>query len=211
MKKSGYKGEEFLNTTTKPLLLILSGPSGTGKDSVLTKMRELDLPLEFIVTVTTRPQRAKEKDNIDYHFISRACFQEMLQAKELLEWANVYGNWYGVPKKPVKQALDSGKDVVVKVDIQGVITIKKILDQAVSIFLIPPSIQELTSRLKQRNTESKTDLDLRLQTAEQEIKKLPIFDYAVVNKQEQIDSAVSDIIAIITAEKLRTMPRKYNL
>ena len=135
----------------------------------------------------------------------------MLKTKELLEWANVYGNWYGVPKKPVKQALDSGKDVVVKVDIQGVITIKKILDQAVSIFLIPPSIQELTSRLKQRNTESKTDLDLRLQTAEQEIKKLPIFDYAVVNKQEQIDSAVSDIIAIITAEKLRTMPRKYNL
>ena len=211
MKKSGYEGEGLFSLSKKPLLLVLSGPSGAGKDSVLTKMKELDIPLEFIVTVTTRPRRPGEKNNVDYHFISEASFQKMLQEKELLEWAKVYGNWYGVPKKPVKQALDSGKDAIVKVDIQGATTIKKILPQAVFIFLVPPSMKELITRLRQRNTESKTELDLRLKTAEQEIKRLPMFDYAVVNKQEQIDSVVSDIRAIITAEKLRLTPREYNL
>ena len=211
MKKSGYEGEGLLNTATKPLLLVLTGPSGAGKDSVLTRMKELDIPLEFIVTVTTRPRRPRERDNVDYHFISEASFQKMLQAKELLEWANVYGNWYAVPKKSVKQALGRGQDVVVKVDIQGATTIKKILPQAVFIFLVPPSMKELITRLRLRNTESETDLDLRLKTAEQEIKRLPMFDYAVVNKQEQIDSVVSDIRAIITAEKLRVAPREYNL
>ena len=211
MKKSGYEGEGLFNTATKPLLLVFSGPSGAGKDSVLTRMKELDIPLEFIVTVTTRPRRPRERDNVDYHFISEENFQKMLQEKELLEWANVYGNWYGVPKEPVKQALEKGQDAMVKVDIQGVTTIKKILPKAVFIFLIPPSMPELITRLRKRNTESKTELDLRLKTAEQEIKKLPMFDYAVVNKQEQIDSVVSDIRAIITAEKLRVTPREYNL
>ncbi len=211
MKKSGYEGEGLFNITTKPLFLVLSGPSGAGKDSVLTRMKELDIPLKFIVTVTTRPRRPGERDNIDYHFVSEEEFQKMLQKEELLEWANVYGNWYGVPKKPVKQALESGQDAIVKVDIQGATTIKKILPQAVFIFLIPPSMPELITRLRQRNTESKTELDLRLKTAEQEIKKLPMFDYAVVNKQEQIDSVVSDIRAIITAEKLRANPREITL
>jgi guanylate kinase len=211
MKNSGYEGEGLFNIDTKPLLIVLSGPSGAGKDSVLTRMKELDSTFEFIVTVTTRPRRPGERDNVDYHFISETSFQRMLQEKELMEWANVYGNWYGVPQKPVKQALERGQDAIVKVDIQGATNIKKILPQAVFIFLIPPSITELITRLKQRNTESKTELDLRLKTAEQEIKKLPMFDYAVVNKQEQIDSVVSDIRAIITAEKLRVTPREYNL
>jgi guanylate kinase len=211
MKKSGYEGEGLFNAAIKPLLLVLSGPSGAGKDSVLTRMKELDIPLKFIVTVTTRPRRPSEKDNVDYHYISEASFQKMLQEKELLEWANVYGNWYGVPKEPVKQALERGQDAIVKVDIQGAATIKKILPQAVFIFLIPPSMTELITRLRQRNTESKTELDLRLKTAEQEMKKLPMFDYAVVNQQEQIDSVVSDIKAIITAEKMRVKPREYNL
>ncbi len=211
MKKSGYESEGLFNTATKPLLLVFSGPSGAGKDSVLTRMKELDIPLEFIVTVTTRPRRPRERDNVDYHFISEENFQKMLQEKELLEWANVYGNWYGVPKEPVKQALEKGQDAMVKVDIQGATTIKKILPKAVFIFLIPPSMPELITRLRKRNTESKTDFELRLKTAEQEIKKLPMFDYAVVNKQEQIDSVVSDIRAIITAEKLRVTPREYNL
>jgi guanylate kinase len=135
----------------------------------------------------------------------------MLKENELLEWANVYGKWYGVPKKPVKQALDRGQDVIIKVDIQGAATIKKVLPQAVLIFLMPPSMPELTSRLRLRNTESKNELDLRLKTAEQEIKNLPMFDYAVINKQEQIDDVVSDIRVIITAEKLKVTPREYNL
>jgi guanylate kinase len=135
----------------------------------------------------------------------------MIEAKELLEWANVYGNWYGVPEKPVKQALDIGRDVILKVDIQGADTIKKILPQAVSIFLAAPSMQELTTRLRRRNTESKTNLDLRLQTAIEEMKSLHCFDYVVINQQQRIDSVVADIRAIITAEKLRLISREYNL
>ncbi|GAI82831.1 unnamed protein product, partial [marine sediment metagenome] len=125
--------------------------------------------------------------------------QEMIKRKKFLEWANVYGNWYGVPKEPVKQAFDKGQDIIVKVDIQGAATIKKILPQAVFIFLVPPSMEELTLRLKQRHTESSFDLALRTKTAEEEIKQLSLFDYIVVNKQDEIDLAVSDIKAIITA------------
>ena len=127
----------------------------------------------------------------------------MISGNELLEWANVYGNWYGVPKKPVKQALDKGQDTIIKIDIQGAATIKKILPQAVFIFLTPPSMEEVITRLKQRHTESAFDLALRIETAEEEIKQLPLFDYVVVNKQDEIDRAVADIEAIITAEKCR--------
>ncbi len=130
----------------------------------------------------------------------------MLENKEFLEWANVYGSWYGVPKQPVKQALDKGQDIVVKVDIQGATTIKKILPQAVFIFLMPPSMEELTIRLKQRHTESSFNLALRLKTATAEIKQLSLFDYVVVNRRDEIDLAVSDIKAIITAEKCRLTP-----
>ncbi|GAI21813.1 unnamed protein product, partial [marine sediment metagenome] len=167
--------------------------------------------VEFITTVTTRPQRAREKNNVDYHFVSRESFQRMIENKELLEWANVYGNWYGVPKQPVKQALDKGRDIIVKVDIQGAATIKKILPQAVFIFFVPPSREELVTRLKQRHTESSFDLALRIKTAEEEIKQLPLFDYVVVNKRDEIDLAVSAIEAIITAEKCRVTPREISL
>jgi guanylate kinase len=174
-------------------------------------MRESGYPLEYVTTVTTRPQRANERDNVDYHFISTEMFQKMIENKELLEWANVYGNMYGVPKQPVKQALDKGQDIMVKVDIQGTATIKKLLPQALLIFLIPSSIEDLTLRLKQRHTESPFNLALRLKTAEEEIKQLPLFDYLIVNKQGEIDLAVSQIKAIITAEKCRVTPREITL
>ncbi len=203
MKKASYKK----SAEKRPLLIVLSGPSGTGKDAILTRMKELDYPLQYITTVTTRSRRVKERDNIDYHFISMERFQEMITGNELLEWANVYGNWYGVPKEPVKQALDKGQDIIVKVDIQGAATIKKILPQAVFIFLMPPSMEELTLRLKQRHTESPFDLALRIKTAEEEIKQLPLFDYIVVNKQDEIDLVVSQIKAIITAKKVPGKPQ----
>ena len=211
MKKSGYEGECLLNIDPKPLLLVLSGPSGAGKDAVLTRLKEMGFPLEFIVTITTRPRRNSEKDNIDYHFVSGESFQKMIEAKELLEWAKVYGNWYGVPRQPVKQALAEGRDTILKVDIQGAATIKKILPQAVFIFLMPLSKEDLVTRLRERNSESASDLDLRLRTAEEEMEKLPIFDYAIVNKHGQIDQVISGIKAIITAEKLRVAPREYCL
>ncbi len=211
MKKASYKRQTPFSLPERPLLIVISGPSGVGKDAVLTKMKESGFPLEYIVTVTTRSQRDNEKNNVDYHFISTERFQEMTERKEFLEWANVYGNWYGVPKEPVKQALDNRQDVIIKVDIQGVANIKKILPQAVFIFLVSSSMEELTLRLKQRHTESAFDLALRIKTAEEEIKQLPLFDYIVINKQNQIDLAVSDIKAIITAEKCRITPREIIL
>lgn len=211
MKKASYESQPPFSLPTKPLLIVLSGPSGAGKDALLTKMKESGYPLEYITTVTTRVQRAEEKDNVDYHFISTGKFQEMLKNNELLEWANVYGNWYGVPKEPIKQALDKGRDTIVKVDIQGAATIKKIVPEAVFIFLMPPSRKELATRLKQRHTESPSDLALRIKTVEEEIKQLPLFDYIVVNKQDKIDLAVSDITAIIAAEKCRANPRRITL
>jgi len=143
MEKVKNKSQALLNLPAKPLLIVLSGPSGAGKDAVLNRMKQLGYPGEYITTVTARSQRAKEKNNIDYHFVSTEKFQEMIKQEELLEWAKVYGNWYGVPKQPVKQALDKGRDTIVKVDVQGAATIKKIPPQAVFIFLVPPSIEEL--------------------------------------------------------------------
>ncbi len=164
----------------------------------------------YVTTVTTRSKRATEREDIDYHFISEAEFREMLDRNELLEWANVYGNWYGVPKRAIKEALDEGQDVIVKVDVQGAAAIKKILNQAILIFLMPPSLEELALRLKQRHSESPSDLALRLKTAEEEMKQLPLFDYVVLNRGE-IDLAVSDIKTIITAEKCRVVPREITL
>ncbi len=210
MKKTSYKSEHWFNLPAIPLLIVLSGPSGAGKDAVLSRLKESGYPLEFITTVTTRPQRAGEK-NVAYHFVSEEKFQRMMKNKELLEWAKVYDNWYGVPMQPVKQALDEGKDTMVKVDVQGAATIKKILPQAVFIFLMPPSGEELATRLKERRTELPLDLDLRLKTAKEEIEQLPLFDYVVVNRRDEIDSAVSAIKAIITAEKRRVTPRQIIL
>ena len=211
MTKASHENSPQLDRLPAPLLIVLSGPSGAGKDALLTRLRETDCPLEYITTVTTRAQRAKEREGLDYHFVSADRFQEMIQNNELLEWANVYGNWYGVPKEPVKQALDQGQDTIVKVDIQGAATIKKILPQAVFIFLMPASMEELATRLKQRHTESPSDLSLRTKTAEEEIRQLPLFDYTVMNKQDEIDLAVSEIKAIITAEKCRVSPREITL
>ena len=211
MKKVNYKSQALLNLPIRPLLVILSGPSGAGKDAVLNRMKKLGYPFEYITTVTTRSQRSNERNNVDYHFVSTEKFQEMIEHKQLLEWANVYGSWYGVPKQPVKQALDKGRDTIIKVDTQGAATIKKILPEAIFIFLVPPSIEELAERLKQRQTESPFNLALRLKTAEEELKQLPLFDYKVLNKQNEIDLAISHIEAIITAEKCRVNPRKIAL
>ncbi|MFC2003779.1 guanylate kinase, partial [Chloroflexota bacterium] len=123
------------------------------------------------------------------------------------EWAKVYGRWYGVPRQPVEQALDKGQDVIIKVDIQGAATIKSTFPQAVLIFLAPPLIEELVTRLEQRHTESSFDLALRINTAEEEIKELRLFDYVAWNNRDEIDRAVSDIKAIIRAEKCRVNPR----
>lgn len=206
-----FNGQPLFNLPEKPLLIVLSGLSGAGKDAVLTRMKESGILFTHITTITTRPRRINEKKDVDYHFVSKEKFQEMIDHKELLEWATVYGNWYGIPRKPITEALNRGEDTIVKIDVQGAATIKKILPQAVFIFLTTSSIKELVSRLKQRHTESTAELALRTKTAEEEIKKLNLFDYVVINRQDEIDRAVSDIKAIITAEKRRVTPREITL
>ena len=210
-KKMSRSGQSPVSPPARPLLIVLSGTSGVGKDTVLDRVKELKYPLEHVKTVTTRSRRASERDNVDYHFVSTQKFQEMIEHNELLEWAKVYDNFYGVPKKPVKQALDSGRDTIVKVDVQGAATIKKILPQAVFIFLALPSMEELALRLKGRRTESPAELALRIKTAEAEMKQLSLFDYVVLNRQDEIDRAASEIEAIITAEKCRVTPREISL
>jgi guanylate kinase len=195
----------------KPLLIVLSGPSGVGKDAVLARMKGLRSPFHYAVTATTRLRRAEEKDGVDYHFLSQEEFQQMIDNRQLLEWAEVYGNRYGVPKDEIAQGLAKGKDVIVKVDIQGAATIKKILPQAVFIFIMPPSIEELQSRLNQRRSESRADLALRLKKAEDEIKSLPLFDYVVTSHQDELETIVAQIDAIVVAEKCRVKPRVVEL
>lgn len=211
MKEANDGSQPPFNRLTRPLFIVLSGSSGVGKDAVLARMKELGYPLNYVTTLTTRPRRPKERNKKDYHFVSMERFQEMIKNEELLEWANVYGNWYGVPREAVKQALDKGQDAVVKVDIQGAASIKKILPQALYIFLMPPSQEELFLRLRQRHTESPLDLALRLKTAEEEVKQISLFDYVVVNRWDKIDLAVADIQAIVTAEKCRVVPREITL
>jgi guanylate kinase len=211
MEESSPGNQLANNSPAKPLLIVLSGPSGVGKDAVLNRMRELNYPIHYVTTLTTRPKRAREKDGREYHFTSLEKFREMIEKKQLLEWAEVYGNLYGVPREAVKQPLEGGQDVIVKVDIQGAFTIKKLLPEAITIFLTPPTIDELFNRLTRRSTESPSEMELRLKIAEEEMKQLPLFDYAVVNSVGEIDQAVSEIEAIITAEKRRTTRREINL
>jgi guanylate kinase len=194
-----------------PLFIVISGPSGVGKDAVLAGMKQGRRPLYHAVTATTRPKRPDERDGVSYHFLSRDGFEEMIAKGELLEWANVYGNLYGVPKGEVRRALKQGMDVIVKVDVQGAATLKRLVPQAVFIFLAPPSFEELKGRLKQRETETASDLKLRLKLAEEEMKSLPMFDYVVINRQDRIDLTIAQVDAIITAERCRVQPRAVEI
>jgi guanylate kinase len=155
--------------------------------------------------------RAREKNGLNYHFLSPKEFQRMIDKDQLLEWANVYGNYYGVPKDEIALALSKGVDTIVKVDVQGAAALKRILPQAVFIFLMPPSLKALEKRLKRRRSESSEDLDLRLATAKQEIKSLPLFDYVVTSRQNELDEVVSQIDDIVAAEKCRVKPRVVEL
>lgn len=197
--------------TPHPLLVVLSGPSGVGKDAVLNRMKEMGYPYHFTVTATTRPRRSSETDGVEYLFLSQAQYDRMVKQGEFLEWARVYGHGYGVPKRPVQQALQDGKDVVVKADVQGAATLRKLAPQAVLIFLAPPSLEELERRLARRKTESPADAALRIRTAREEMERLPLFDYVVVNYYGRLDDTVARVHAIITAEKSRVPPRRVQL
>lgn len=197
--------------SSQPLLVVLSGPSGVGKDAVVTTMRKSGRPFHCVITATTRPERAGERNGVDYHFLSEREFQHMIDQHQFLEWANVYGNCYGVPKDEIASALSKGVDVIVKVDVQGARTIKKILPQAVFIFLMPPSVEELEERLRKRHSESSADLALRLAKARKEMQSVQHFDYVITSHQHKLDEIVSQIEAIVAGEKRRVKPRIVEL
>ncbi|MDV2988663.1 MAG: guanylate kinase [Dehalogenimonas sp.] len=192
-------------------MVVLSGPSGVGKDAVLARMKHQGLSLDYITTATTRPIRPKEIEGRDYYFYKKEDFRALIDQDELLEWAEVYGNYYGVPKAPVRESLKNGRDVMVKVDVQGAASIKRMAPEAIFIFLLPPSLEELNKRLSHRLTESPETLKRRLDTAPKELAELQMFDYFVVNEEGRIDQAVDTISAIITAEKARIHPRRIDL
>lgn len=187
----------------RPVLVVLSGPSGVGKDTVLQALRELDNSFYFVVTATTRPIRPNEVDGVDYHFVSVGEFAEMIESDELLEHAVVYGDYKGIPKKHVRAALASGKDVIMRIDVQGAATIRKLIPNAITIFLIAESEEELVYRLNRRQTEDPEKLKMRIATARQELKRVGEFKYVVVNSDDHVAETVDHVRSIIAAEKQR--------
>jgi len=194
-----------------PLVVVISGPSGVGKDSVLASLRKRGYRFHFTVTATTRSPRAGERDGEDYHFVSSQTFQEMLTQGEFLEHAQVYGHRYGVPKEEIRKGLARGEDVFLRVDVQGVATIRQLLPEAVFVFLAPASAQELKVRLSEDTSEREGTLELRRARYEEEMEELANFDYLVTNPQGRLDQAVNRILAIVTAEKCRVAPRRVEL
>jgi guanylate kinase len=187
----------------RPLLVILSGPSGVGKDAVMACMHNLGVPFYQVVTAATRARRPGEVEGQDYHFVSIERFAEMIEHKELLEHAVVYGDYKGIPKSEVRKGLASGLDVVLRVDVQGAATIRSLVPQAVAIFLIASSEEEMVARLRGRRTEDAGKLAMRIATAREELRRLPEFDYVVVNREDRLDEAVQQVLAIMTAERCR--------
>ena len=186
-----------------PLLVVISGPSGVGKDAVLERMKSSDVTYHFAVTATARPMRDNEVDGVDYLFVSRDEFQGMIRNDELLEWAEVYGNFYGVPKSQVRDALARGQDVILKIDVQGGENIRRLVPDALYVFLAPPDMAELERRLTQRRTESPETLSVRLQTAAKEMEEAGKYDHIVVNRTGRMDEAVEEINSIISQERTR--------
>jgi guanylate kinase len=202
---------EFNLHKPQPLLIVISGPSGVGKDSVLQCLKGRNLPMHFVVTATTRPRRAEEIHGVDYFFVSKDEFARMIEREELIEYAIVYSDYKGIPKQQVRDALASGKDVIMRLDVQGATTVRKLAPEAVLIFLTTESEESLVRRLKARRTETSENLSLRIATARQELKRAAEFDYVIVNADGRLDVTVDTVVAIIQAEHHRVNPRKVSL
>ena len=203
--------ETLYDFEKEPLLIVISGPSGVGKDSLVQRLEERGCPFYFVVTATDRPPRPDEVEGEDYFFVSTEVFERMIEEGELLEHAVVYGQYKGVPKQQVREAMASGKDVVMRVDVQGAETIRQIVPQAVLVFLTASSERELEQRLRDRGGDSLQQVERRIATAREEMKELPHFDYVVINRDGALDQAADDVLAIIRAEHCRVDQREVSL
>ena len=194
-----------------PLLVVVSGPSGVGKDAALKRMQELRRQFHFLVTNTTRPQRPDEIDGIDYHFITKEEFAEMEERGDFLERAVVYGFDYGNSRSEVRAALARGQDVLMRIDVQGAATLRRMLPDAIFIMLLPPSIDALETRLRKRRSEPEEYLQIRLHAARLEMNEAEKFDYVIVNEDNALDETADLIHAIFRVEKLRVKPRRVEV
>jgi guanylate kinase len=192
------------------LLVIVSGPSGVGKDSVIEEIRRVprDPDYHYVVTCTTRPRRSYEVDGVHYHFLGEAEFTRLRDDGELLEANEVHGNWYGTPRADVRDALRQGHDVILKIDVQGAAVVKQTVPEALLIFLVPPSLEDLFGRLQSRATESADELDIRQRNAALELARQDDYDHVVVNETGQIERTARRIHEIILAEKAANPDRR---
>ncbi len=194
---------EKVETNKRGILLVVSGPSGVGKGTICGQLLQELQDIQFSISVTTRAPRPNEQDGVNYYFITEDEFQSMRAAGELLEWAEVFGNYYGTPRKAVEKALDEGKDILLEIDIQGALQVKAAFPECVLVFVWPPSYQELERRIRQRGTETPESLSRRLRKAKLEMSHVVNYDYVVVNQPGQVAAAVKEIEAILIAEKAR--------
>jgi len=192
----------------QPLIIVISGTSGIGKDAVLKGLKSRNTPLHFVVTATSREPRNNEREGVDYFFISKEEFERRIEAGEFIEHAWVYEQYKGIPRSQVDLALKTGKDVVLRLDVQGAATIRKLYPEAVLIFLVPNTTEEWYDRLCARKSETPETLKVRVETAIKEVAQIDIFDYVVLNAQDRLESAIDDICAIIKVEHRRVHHRK---
>jgi len=188
-------------------LFVLSAPSGTGKDTVINALKEQGMDFHVVASVTTRQPRPGEYDGHPYYFVDQKTFDAMVTNNELLEYANVHGNWYGQPLQQIKDHLEAGQNVLLKIDVQGAATVRKKLPDAIFIFLTPGSVEELATRLTARHTETEQERQRRLLDAQNELAQKDQYDYVIENRQGQLAKAVECLRAIIIAEHCRTQPR----
>lgn len=190
--------------TSYPVVVLISGPSAVGKDTVARGViaRRPD-EFYFVVTATTREPRAGEKDGYDYSFVSHNEFARMIDDDELLEYAVVYNDYKGVPKKQIRDALSSGKNVIMRVDVQGAATVRELLPGVITVFLTTPTEAELVRRLRDRKSETAEGINLRVATARGEMKRKGEFDYCVINAEDEQDQAIDQILSIVDAARCR--------
>ena len=186
----------------KGLLILISGPSGTGKGTVCDLLRQKHPEISYSISATTRQPRPGEQDGVNYYFYTKEKFREMIDQGQLLEWAEVYGNFYGTPKQKVLNRLEAGEDILLEIDTQGALNVMKVMPEGLFIFLLPPSLEELATRLKGRGTETEESLHRRLGAAVDEIKLATKYRYVVVN--DKVEDAQETIANVIEAEHHRS-------
>lgn len=184
----------------RSMIFVISGPSGVGKDTIIQMIRQRNADYHQILTTTSRPKRINEINGVHYNFISLQEFETGIKAKKYIEWAKVYDNYYGVMRNEIENALKNHRISILKVDVQGVKSLRSVLKDAVYIFILPSSIDELKSRLLKRNDTNHVDLNIRLQKVYEEIKYIKYFDYYVINKENEIEQAVNNIQNIIQSQ-----------